>query len=495
MRNSLLFKLLGAFLLVTLIGSALMFLMVSLSTQSAFTLYTTRSGQAWAARLAPLLADYYANNSGWQGVETFIFGQTPEIGSGGVHGMGGGMGGGPNAGQGMGAGRVIAGGMMMGSGMRVILSDPDGRVFEDTTSDLTGKQLSPDQLKNGVPVVLNGQTIALVLVTPNDLNQPASPAAEFLTSVNRSILIAALLAALAALILGSFLFFQITAPLRQLKEAAASIAKGDLSRRVKIDSKDELGEVGRTFNHMADSLSRSEKQRHAMVADIAHELRTPLTVMRANLEGLMDDVLPLDQEHVQAVYAETLLLNRLVDDLRLLSLAEAGELKLESGPVDLTMLVQQVVTRTQPQAAQKGITLDYEPAPSLPAVFVDADRLTQVINNLIGNALRYTPQNGRIKLNLTQPPDSPENFILSVTDNGSGIDPQALPLIFERFYRADKSRTRSSGGTGLGLAIVKQLVEAHGGKIEVFSPVFFNAEGQGYGSRFVVTLPIFRNEK
>ncbi len=489
MRNSLLFKLLGAFLLVTLLGSLLIFAMVSWSTQSAFNIYSTRNGQAWAVRLAPVLADYYARNASWTGVESIIQSEAPLTGNSGVHGMGNG----PNSGQGMGIGRALAaGGMGGGSGQRVILADTAGVVFVDTHSELLGKQLSDNELKNGAAVTLNGSAIATVLVTPNEFEGTSSPAAEFLASVNRSILIAALVAGTVALLLGAFLFFQITAPLRQLKEASHAIAQGDLSRRVTIRSKDELGDVGQMFNHMADSLVKSEEQRHNMVADIAHELRTPLTVIRANLEGFMDDVLPLDMEHVRALYSETLLLNRMVDDLRLLSLVEAGELKLECGPTDLAALVEQVIKRLQPQAGQKGLVLEGDVADALPAVWADPDRLTQVINNLTANAMRYTPQGGRIIVSLTPSPDHAETLLLAVTDSGTGIDPQALPNVFERFYRADKSRARTSGGSGLGLAIVKRLVEAHGGKIEVFSPVFRDTDGQGYGTRFVVTLPAYR---
>jgi signal transduction histidine kinase len=224
------------------------------------------------------------------------------------------------------------------------------------------------------------------------------------------------------------------------------------------------------------------------MADIAHELRTPITVIQANLEAMLDEVLPLDAQQVAALHDETLLLNRLVADLRLLSQAEAGALKLERHETDLVALIHRVVEKIKVQAQQKDINLDIETPENPPRISIDADRITQVLNNLIGNALRYTPENGKITVSAAKSPGSAGTIQISVTDTGSGIDPEALPFVFDRFYRADQSRARNSGGSGLGLAIVKQLVEAHGGKVEAISPVFSNADKQGYGTRITITL-------
>jgi two-component system OmpR family sensor kinase/two-component system sensor histidine kinase BaeS len=225
------------------------------------------------------------------------------------------------------------------------------------------------------------------------------------------------------------------------------------------------------------------------MADIAHELRTPITVIQANLEAMLDEVLPLDVEQVAALHDETLLLSRLVGDLRLLSQAEAGVLKLERQETEIGSLIQRVMEKIKVQAQQNGINLEIEIQDNLPRIWIDAVRITQVLNNLIGNALRYTPQNGKIIVSATKSTGLGDAIQISVTDTGPGIDPKALPFVFDRFYRADQSRARNSGGSGLGLAIVKQLVEAHGGNVEAISPVFSNTDKGVYGTRITVTLP------
>jgi len=290
-------------------------------------------------------------------------------------------------------------------------------------------------------------------------------------------------------VIGAVLFFQITSPLQKLKQAAASIAGGNLDQRVEIRSKDELGELGVAFNHMAESLTKAEQQRQHMMADVAHELRTPLAAIQGTLEGIQDGILPMDQEQMDALVAETSLLNRLVGDLRLLSLAEAGALKLEFQEVEVNALVRQVVDRAAPLAAQKGIAIQYDlPEQSLLAR-MDSDRMTMVLNNLIANALRYTPSGGTVRIHLTVP-NANHEMEISVEDSGTGIEPDSLPYVFDRFYRVERSRTRASGGSGLGLAIVKQLVEAHGGKVKAESPIFTDEKQRGYGTRIRLTLPV-----
>jgi signal transduction histidine kinase len=377
---------------------------------------------------------------------------------------------------------------------RLILADNQGIVITDSDGGLLGTQLSSAEVNNGAPIMVDGHLVGTILVTPSNLTSSSTPAGQFLSSVNRSILTSVIIASLIALILGTILSLQITAPLRKLKKAATAITGGDLSQRVNIRSRDELGELSQSFNRMAESLEQVETQRQHLMADIAHELRTPLTVIQANLEGILDGVLPMDIEQVTAIHTETLLLNRLVGDLRLLSLAEAGELKLECQETQMATLIQQVVERIQPQAIQKGIVLEAKLHDGLMKVWIDPDRITQVLNNLISNALRYTPQGGQITIQAASP--EPAGILrVSVTDPGPGIDPQALPFVFDRFYRADKSRTRSSGGSGLGLAIVKQLVEAHGGQVEATSPVFQNEDQQGYGTIISFTLPVVARGK
>jgi signal transduction histidine kinase len=487
MRNSLIFKLMGAFLLVVALGAIIIFWLTSRATQNAFNLYATRNGQALAQRLSPILAEYYSTNMSWQGVDTFLQSQLSSIATTITPGSGEGQGQGFGQGQSAGAGRQ--GGIWGALGQRMILADGQRIVVSDTAGELNGQTLTSTQLANGVPVMVNGTMIGTILVTPNDFASSNTPAGQFLTSVNKSIILSVVFASVIALLLGAILFFEITAPLRQLNKAANGIAHGDLSQRVPIRSRDELGELSQTFNQMAESLDRNETQRQHLMADIAHELRTPITVIQANLEAMLDEVLPLDVAHVAALYDETLLLSRLVGDLRLLSQAEAGVLKLERQDTEIGSLIQRVTEKIKVQAQQNDINLEIEIQKNLPTIWIDADRITQVLNNLIGNALRYTPKYGKIAVSATKSTGSVDAIQISITDTGPGIDPKALPFVFDRFYRADQSRARNSGGSGLGLAIVKQLVEAHGGKVEAVSPVFSNADKQGYGTRITITLP------
>jgi two-component system, OmpR family, sensor kinase len=482
MRKGLLLKLIGAFLFVIAVGAIVIWALVSQETSSAFNLYTTRSGQAWAQSQAPALAAYYTQNKGWQGVESLLQPEQNSAGMGGMMGAGNGQG----RGQGNRWGANEPG-MGMMADVRILLADARGTVIYDSAGELKNSLLSVTNLKAGAPVTVGDQTVGTLIIVPGGLVGTGTPGSEFLNSVNRSILTAVVIAGAIALILGSILAFQITAPLRQLKKAANAISNGDLTRRVDIQSGDEFGDLGHAFNQMAESLDKAETQRRHLIADVAHELRTPLAVIQANLEGMLDGVLPLDTDQVESVHEQTLLLNRLVGDLRLLSLAEAGELALERQPTDLGVLVHRAAEHVRPQAAQKNITIETEVEAGLPEISVDADRIEQVLTNLIANALRYTPAGKSVWIEV-KTAGAPGEVELSVTDPGPGIAAEDLPYIFDRFYRADKSRARASGGSGLGLAIVKQLVEAHGGTVRADSPVFVGDDGQGFGTRMRILL-------
>jgi signal transduction histidine kinase len=285
--------------------------------------------------------------------------------------------------------------------------------------------------------------------------------------------------------LGLILFRQIVAPVRAMTTAAQSIADGDLEQRVSVSTSDELGQLARAFNQMADALDRNRILRRNMIADIAHELKTPLSVLRANLEAMIDGVLPTSPEEITVLHNETTLLSRLISDLRLLSLAEAGQLTLARSTIDFKQLAVHTVERMRPQAEAEDIQLVTHVAEDLPHVDIDMDRMSQVLGNLLGNALRHTSSKGQVSLQVYQHAtdgDKP-GIIVEVKDTGEGILPEDLPFVFDRFYRADKSRSRASGGSGIGLAIVKQLVEAHGGH------AWAESAGVGSGSAFKFTLP------
>jgi signal transduction histidine kinase len=483
MSKSLLFKLLGAFLLVIAIGALVMSLLISSATKDAFTLYTTKNGKTMAERLAPSLTEYYLENNSWDGVDTYLSSVSLQSYSSMDTG---------NMMMGQGRDNNPPGGpndMMTALDQRVVLADSTGLVLYDSQNSLENSHLTEKELSGGVSIIVNKAVVGILLVSPKSLVEGNSPAGEFLTSVNKAVISSSIIAAVIALIIGSLLFVQITSPLGKLTKAANAIARGDLSQRVNIRTRDEMGKLGTSFNSMAESLAKAETQRQHWMADIAHELRTPLAAIQATLEGIQDNILPLDNEQVDALYAESALLNRLIGDLRELSLAEAGQIKLECLPTDLGQFIPKIVERMKVQTDQKGIHLEAQIAPGLPLVFLDPDRITEVVNNLISNSMRYTPQGGSIKISSFSSQEAGQ-VTLTITDTGTGIDAENLPYVFDRFFRADKSRSRSSGGSGLGLAIVKQLVEAHRGSINVESPVFWDDLQQGYGTRFIIHLPV-----
>jgi two-component system, OmpR family, sensor histidine kinase BaeS len=278
--------------------------------------------------------------------------------------------------------------------------------------------------------------------------------------LTRAAIIGGLVAGAVALLLALYLAHRLIQPVRLLTAAAQRLADGDLSQRVAIVGKDELAELGQTFNQMADSLQRAQKSRRALTADIAHELRTPLAVQRANLEALQDGIYSLTPDNLEPVIEQHRLLNRLVEDLHLLALADGGQLQMELAPTDLDALVVRMVERFKPQADAQSVSLVHQIQPNLARFLLDPMRFEQVLGNLLSNALRFTPPGGEIHVLLEF--DS-QQVRLVVHDTGPGIPEDALPYIFDRFYRADRARGRGEGGSGLGLAIARRIVVAHGG--------------------------------
>ena len=280
---------------------------------------------------------------------------------------------------------------------------------------------------------------------------------------------------------GILLGRSLSAPLSQLAEAARAIGQRNLSQRVPVRGSQEIKELAQAFNEMAVDLENAENLRQNLLADVAHELRTPLTVIQGNLQALLDDVYELDKVEIAQLYDQTRHLSRLVDDLRELAQAEAHQLDLDMGPVDMRSLVADVVTAYQPMAEVAGVQLQTESAADLPGIDGDRSRLIQCLQNLLNNAMRYTPAGGQVNLRL-QAID--QNLVLIIRDSGAGIPPEHLPHVFDRFYRADPARARGTGGTGLGLAITRAIIRAHGGEIKAESP------GRGQGSTFTIHMPI-----
>ena len=258
----------------------------------------------------------------------------------------------------------------------------------------------------------------------------------------------------------------LSAPLTHLVDGTQTIARRDLSFRVAEQGSAEMREVSDSFNKMAAALEDAETLRRNMLNDIAHELRTPLTVLEGNLQAILDDVYPLEKAEIARLYDQTRHLNRLVDDLRLLAQAEARQLPLQRSSSDLVVLLEEVAELFSPLAGEKSISLDTSLLPSSVFAAVDRMRLAQTLQNLLTNASQHTPAGGVITLSLRA---EEETAMITVADNGDGIASEDISHVFDRFYRVDKNRTRDTGGVGLGLAIAQAFVEAHGGKIEVFS--------------------------
>ena len=298
----------------------------------------------------------------------------------------------------------------------------------------------------------------------------------------------AAVAALIVAILVSFLISrQVVGPIQRMMVMSHRIAEGEYEERIKVSGAvqsnqlDELDQLALSFNQMADKLEKTETMRRQLIGDVTHELRTPLAAIKGYMEGLMDGVLPATPETYQQVYSEADRLQRLVNGLQELSRVEAGAYQLKIEAVSPVILIETVVKHLNRQFEEKRIRLEERLEANLPNVSADKDRILQVLTNLVGNALQYTPAGGRVIITATR---IKSEILISITDSGIGISPEQLPFIFNRFYRTDKSRARASGGSGIGLTIAQALVKAHHGRI------WAESGGEGKGSSFRFTLPV-----
>ena len=304
---------------------------------------------------------------------------------------------------------------------------------------------------------------------------------DFRAGFNEALTYAALAAMVVAVLLSLLFSRNVIVPVQAMSTATQRIADGHYDERVPVNGADELAQLAMHFNQMAEKLNQVESMRRQLIGDVSHELRTPLTAIKGSMEGLMDGILPPNDETFLQIHAEADRLNRLVDDLQELSRVEARAYKLDLRPVDVSSLVHTVTKRLGPRFESKHISLGMELPPDLPRILADEDRVIQILTNLTGNALQYTPERGKITISAKRLNDEVQ---ISILDTGIGISPEHLSQIFDRFYRVDKSRSRQAGGgSGIGLTIARALVEAHGGRIWVESA------GDGNGSTFAFTLP------
>jgi len=464
--RSLSWKLAGALLLIVLVSVGLMAYLTNLSTTREFRQYVITGNMMYASGVGDSLGSFYSRQGSWNGVQA-----------------------------------VLPGLLRMGN-ERLIVADGHGVVVGDTDGTALGNTVSRLGLTGyGTPVSVSGQEVGTFYVLYSGgraggmmgmmagrpfTSGTATAEADFLGRVNRSLWITGAVAAAVALLAGLFLTRQITSPIRALTRGARELSRGNLAYRVRVKSRDEVGELVQSFNNMAASLTASEQQRRRMTADIAHELRTPLTIIEGTAEGMLDGVFAPGREHFTTIKEQTALLTRLIGDLRDLSLAEAGQLRLELSPVDVAGLVRNKIEQVRLVARDRGISIKFEAAGDLPPVEIDYMRIEQVMANLLTNAIHHTPSGGSVTVALKAVPPSGDDrggILIMVEDTGEGIPPEHLGHIFERFYRVSDSRARAEGGTGLGLAIVKHLVAAHGGRVWAESE-------PGTGSRFHVRLPM-----
>ena len=309
----------------------------------------------------------------------------------------------------------------------------------------------------------------------------------FRSAVADALLKAGLLAFMIALGASLLISRKVVFPIQEITKASRYIADGHYDQRVTLPNSaqagnpDELGQLALSFNQMAENLDQTETMRRQLIGDVSHELRTPLTTIKGSMEGLLDGVLPATPETFENIHREASRLERLVSDLQELSRVESGAVTLVLSPLEISGLIGSVTKHLKPQFSEKKVSLELEISDSLPPVNADQDRLSQVLINLLGNALQYTPEEGKVSLSVHRDEDS---IIIRITDTGIGIPPEHLPHLFTRFYRVDKSRSRAGGGSGIGLTIAKSIVESHGGRIWVESG------GPGKGSTFTFTLPV-----
>ena len=369
--------------------------------------------------------------------------------------------------------------------VNVILTDTDGEILLHPDIDMIGGHISTNLLNYGSALVLpKGEIIGYIFPDAYFDSRFWYLEQNFSNQVLYAIIRGIVLTSIFAVLLGIALSKTIVTPLKELIRAVSQMSKGNFNEQLPVYSDDELGELSRSFNTMAEEIEKETTIRQQMFADISHELKTPLTVLATKLETSLEHNKPLATEDTAALYDEVIRLKSMVGEMQDLSRLEAKQTVLNKTLIDFRSFFSEFLTLIEAEAEDRKIDFQVEIAPSTDYCYADPYRLKQIVLNLVNNGLRYTQENGKVELKVES---DEENFIITVTDNGMGISKEDLPYIFQRFYRAEKSRERSSGGSGLGLAITKGFIEAHGGTISVESTL-------GEGSSFKVTLPLYREE-
>jgi signal transduction histidine kinase len=438
-------KLILAFLLISLVSTGIIVASTRIATNREFDRFVN---DRYKADLASQLSSYYQTYQTWDGVE--IQSNRDHFNS---------------------------------DGNRLpffSIADTNGVIVIAGSNHILGEIVSTSELNAGTQIQVANETVGTLLFNAAPIRNPLEDA--FIHRINNSILLSGIGTLLLALVLGTILSRTITRPIRELTSATHKMANGNFGQQVPVRSRDEIGELASSFNKMNDDLAHSFNLRKQMTADIAHELRTPLSLIIGHAEAVHDGVLPPSAENFEIIREEAERLEKLVNDLRTLSLADAGELSVDFQPVDVNKLLGDIQSHYLTPFNQKQIALKVQPAPGILSANLDPIRFAQVITNILDNALRYTPQNGQVTISAKQVENEIE---ISITDNGEGVTSDEAVHLFDRFYRTDESRTRGSdaGGSGLGLAIAKSIIEMHKGRIWADSE-------KGKGLKVMIVLPM-----
>ena len=440
-------KLILAFLFVILFSIGVIVLVTRTATSHEFEKFINNQ---YKAELVEQLTTYYKLHKTWDGVEREFTRDNHEP-----------------------FGREVS------SQLFFSIADKNGHIII-AGHDYSGvKSVDAKELAKGSRILVNKEVVGVLLIATAPDRNPMEQ--EFLRRMNGSIFFSAIGAIIIALILGVILSRTITRPILELTKATHEMASGNLNQQVPIRSRDEIGELAQSFNKMSGDLSRSFNLRKQMTADIAHELRTPLSLIIGHAEGVHDGVLQPSLENFEIIREEAERLEKLVNDLRTLSLADAGELSVDFQPVDINAFLSDIHSHYISLFNQKRINLDLEPAPVILQANLDPNRFAQVLSNILDNALRYTPEDGKVILKARTIGNKIE---IAIHDSGEGVSSEEARRLFDRFYRVDESRARDDGGSGLGLAIARSIVEMHKGRIWAESET-------GKGLKIVIELPKF----
>ena len=458
MRNwffSLQFRLIASFALVLSLALGAVSLYLGYTADREVQRIQERTDEARSARIQQTLSRFYSTNNDWEGLQSV----------------------------------VERAGFL--AGREIVVVDENGQTVGDTRGPRGRSRRMTGREKGFSPMMFGQRHIGSVRISGEDVPElprrpepfgefQDPPLTRFAEATNRSLLLAGTAAGVGGILLLSLFSRRILASVRTLNSAAQHLGRGNRSQRVPTQSRDEIGQLARTFNTMAEGLENAERQRRNMTADVAHELRTPLSNIQGYVEAVRDGVLEPTSDTLDTIHQQVSYLSRLVDDLRLVAETESGNFVLNRAPSSLGVVVRESVEAVRPRAEAKGVNVSLEIPPELPAFEFDRTRIGQVMGNLLENAIRHTPSGGNVTVSAQV---EQSRASVAVADGGEGIPREALGHVFERFYRVDPSRARTTGGAGLGLTIAEQLVEAHGGSIRAESKA-------GHGSRFIFDLPM-----